>query len=583
MIKRFTFLLLAVIAATGVAIASNTLTYKWAHVIDGGTAGDDVVGMAKSTDGNYYVATSFGTTNSSLTVQMDGVDITDSEGNAINGSNYSGTSYNKNLLLQKVDPASGSIIWTVYTRKGSLDDADIVATSDGGVVVVMKTRPYNTDEPTMVSEIVDASNTATTVSDESVLQGEYRTVVVKLDADGKTQWVRSINGLILNDGDGTITTTTKDNSTVNGITIDADDNLYLCGNFRTALYFPKADGTTATLTAVNNVGWTGSSSDSVGDLFVVKLDKDGYYTSSLVASGTASFATIDNIDYNDGKLYVVGRVLGDGTTMTLGNVSIDATTDYQNLILASVNTSDLSVNYVNTLTPAAGVNTSGKATYNLQIKNIQYVDGSLYVTGGINGCLYAADIAAIVNNTAGQIRGYVMQFEAETGNFSAASMNATTGISNYFGVYVGTENVYSYGYNMSNGAILSSWAKTGLASAGDDVITCSSFGSVASCAAPLVDGANIVMMNRGQGTPVLYGTDDTFTTTTKWGVVYSRYEMTDVATAINKAIVEKTSADFNVYSITGTMVKKATSAEEAVSGLAKGIYIIGGKKVLVAE
>ena len=37
----------------------------------------------------------------------------------------------------------------------------------------------------------------------------------------------------------------------------------------------------------------------------------------------------------------------------------------------------------------------------------------------------------------------------------------------------------------------------------------------------------------------------------------------------------------DVYTIAGVLVKRAGNMEEAVNGLASGLYIIGGKKIVV--
>ena len=52
---------------------------------------------------------------------------------------------------------------------------------------------------------------------------------------------------------------------------------------------------------------------------------------------------------------------------------------------------------------------------------------------------------------------------------------------------------------------------------------------------------------------------------------------TKVATGIEE-IVSKADSTFNVYTISGTLVKRNTTS---LSGLAKGIYIVNGKKVVV--
>lgn len=55
----------------------------------------------------------------------------------------------------------------------------------------------------------------------------------------------------------------------------------------------------------------------------------------------------------------------------------------------------------------------------------------------------------------------------------------------------------------------------------------------------------------------------------------------DLATSIKDAIVNAQSGPVNVYSIDGVLIKKNVKVSEATKGLAKGIYIVGNKKVAV--
>ena len=55
----------------------------------------------------------------------------------------------------------------------------------------------------------------------------------------------------------------------------------------------------------------------------------------------------------------------------------------------------------------------------------------------------------------------------------------------------------------------------------------------------------------------------------------------DLETSIKDAIINAQSGPVNVYSIDGVLIKKNVKASEATKGLAKGIYIVGNKKVAV--
>lgn len=101
--KKFTLLLFAILSLTMSLNAQSPLTFQWAHSVDGATtAGDNVMGMCKSSDGYYYVATNFGTstTQNAMNVWFDGEQLKDKYG-FYEGSPYTGTSQNGNMLLQK--------------------------------------------------------------------------------------------------------------------------------------------------------------------------------------------------------------------------------------------------------------------------------------------------------------------------------------------------------------------------------------------------------------------------------------------------------------------------------------------------
>lgn len=194
MIKKITFLMLAAMTLTVSASADDNLTFNWAHSVDAQTSGgDNVKGIYKATDGNYFAVTSFGTTSTALNVTVDGETLTDASGNAIEGSPYTGTSNNGNFLLQKVDAQTGSISWFVYTKKGDVENGNtlVAATSDGGVVIAAKCRAWVKEAGyDNLLEIVDASGATTTVKDMGTQSGEYRYLIVKLNADGKLEWTR---------------------------------------------------------------------------------------------------------------------------------------------------------------------------------------------------------------------------------------------------------------------------------------------------------------------------------------------------------------------------------------------------------
>lgn len=583
--KKFTLLLFAILSLTMSLNAQSPLAFQWAHSVDGATTGgDNVMGMCKSSDGYYYIATNFGTstTQKALNVWFDG-ELLKNEHGAYEGSPYTGTSQNGNgnMLLQKV-AKDGSVVWTTFTNKGDVDHSatQIAPTSDGGVIIALKCRAW-VKEAGLENMLcyVDATESETNITGDQV-ESEYRYLIMKITKTGTIEWYRKITGLVKNGEKQP----TKNNIYVNGLAVDENDNIYLAGNFRTEMYLNKSDETKATLVAKSSVDtWGGDSQNTVGDMFLVKLDSKGYYLNSVVNEGVVDCAFLDKVVYNDGKLYLDGRVKSVGNEITFGGVTVNASKDFQTQLLLSVNTEDLSVNYIKSLTSVA--NKSGR--FVIQNKSVQYLNGYVYFTGLLNGSWKQESESENIatNHTSAQLKGYVLKMNPETGKVEKATVRTDGGIGGFFGVYEGTKKLYAFGYGMGatdRGAIIAPIDKETYA-VETPIIVCT-YGIVGNATTPIVDGENFVMANRGKSAASFYGTDKKFENLKNWGSVYYSYKMSDViSTGINKPTISGIDSDVivDVYTLGGVKVKSGVAASNATEGLAKGIYIVNHKKVIV--
>lgn len=569
--KKITLLLMAVLAWVGSVSAQDAqspITFNWAHSVDGATdAGDGALGIVKGTDGDYFVASTFGTTNSALNIKFDGETLLGLDGKPVEGSPYEGTSMNANLLLQKVSN-TGSVVWNLYSKKGYISDAQFAATADGGLVAAVKTRAWYTGAGLdNLLEIVDGTGATTTIKDMWTSASEYRFLILKIDADGKLVWSRLAFGDVQFKNEVlSASVAVKDNAKINCCAVDEAGNVYLAGNFTTSLYFKKEDGTLATLVSKNNSKWDGKASTN-GDLFLVKLDANGYFVNNLGTDGTAKLAMFDKMVYNDGKLYLDGRVQSDGAVMKVGGKEVAASTTTQTQILASVNTSDLSVNYVNVLASEGAVT--------IQNKNAQFVNGKVYFTGLLKGT-WLNGSEKLVSTTA--LNGYVLEMDPATGNIS----HAVTSGNGIFGIYANDKVIYAFGYAASKAVLTPISVDTWKAETAIPVCT---YGTIAIMGTPAIDGDNLVMMTRGGKArsnvdATFAGTDKTFSLYV-WGVVYFSYNLNPSTTDINSAKVNAGSKAVDVYTTDGIFVKKANSLNEAKLGLAKGIYIFGNQKFVI--
>lgn len=577
--KKFTLLLFAILSLTMSLNAQSPLAFQWAHSVDGATtAGDNVMGMCKSSDGYYYIATNFGTstTQKALNVWFDG-ELLKNEHGAYEGSPYTGNSQNGNMLLQKV-AKDGSVVWTTFTKKGDVDHAEVAPTSDGGLIVALKCRAWE-KEAGLENMLcyVDATESETNITGDQV-ESEYRYLIMKITKTGTIEWYRKITGLVKTDG---VKQPTKNNIYVYGLVVDENDNIYLAGNFRTEMYLNKSDGTKATLVAKSSVDtWDGNSQKTVGDMFLVKLDSKGYYLNSIVNNGIVNCAFLDKVAYNNGKLYLDGRVRSVGNDITFGGVKVNASKDFQTQLLLSVNTEDLSVNYIKSLTSVENV----QKRFVIQNKSAQYLNGYVYFTGLLNGSWKQESESEniVTNHSSNQLKGYVLKMNPETGRIEKAAVRTDGGIGGFCGVYEGAEKLYAFGYDFSGGAIIAPIDKETYA-VETPIIVCK-YGLVGNATTPIVDGENFVMANRGKSAASFYGTDKKFENLKNWGSVYYSYKMSDViSTGINKPTISGIDSDVivDVYTLGGVKVKSGVAASNATEGLAKGIYIVNHKKVIV--
>lgn len=597
--KKIYTLLVAALTMLGsahVGATDITYTFNWAHSIDGATsAGDNIIDQCMSSDGYYFIGTDFGSADKDLkfgtkvrNVNYDGEALLDGAGNLIEGSPYNdGTSYNRNMLLQKVDK-EGKEIWNVYTKKGDVDQESVMAaTNDGGLVLAIKTRAWVKEAGyDNLLEIVDAQGAVTTIKDMGTHESEYRMVLVRLDTDGKVVWTRLITGEYRASGttgysnydaESKYKQNTALNFYVKGIAIDDDQNIYLAGNYRTTLSLKNAKGETVTFSAMNAQTWTGDSQVGCGDLFLLKLDSNGYYTNGLFSTSTATAAYMDKLVYADGKIYANGRISGDGNNFLLGDKTITPEKSHETMYVASINASDLSVNYATTVAWA-----TGNAKWGIHNKCLQCIDGVLYSSGGVQGSF------ACLANTTNMYKGYVLALDAASGEIKGSALYNTKSISECFGVAVGQTKVFAAGYQFSGaGGIVVPIDKTTFAA--EEAVGLMTYGTSAVGACPIQDGANIVFMNRGgkanatTNEVTFTGTDTKFSNLTAWGVAYYSYKVSDLdtATGVEETNAAEAKANVNVYTADGIEVKSNVSAANATNGLKKGVYVVGNQKVVV--
>lgn len=582
---------LVVVLFMALTVNASDFKFDWAHIYDAKTtAGDSPIAMSKATDGNYFSLMSWGSTDAAgLNLYFDGNAVADASGKAIEGS-HAGSSYNNNMCLQKLDAKTGSPLWTVYSNNGYLSQSycDVESTSDGGAVVFLMVRSWDNHLDTIVN-VVDAAGAETNVTWEHNGHNIYFPIAMKVDADGNVKWMKQLFSFKYCED---LKYWPNDLFYSNDMAVDKDDNIYLCGSFRSTINFKKANGEEEHITAKNVVDWDGDVQDTNGDLFLAKFDKDGNYLQNLTAEGTAIAANIAKMDIHDATLYAYGRIMGDGTEMSLGGKPFTAAAK-QSMLLTSININDLSVNYARMFNASA----DGKGVH---LKGMQWLNGSLYLTGSIQNGTYTDGDNIILTNTKKAYVGCVVKCAPSTGDVIASgSYDAST--SEFFGVAETKEtlanneevdSVLAYGYKGGYFMVSFSQEGTSLIKHGEKTLV--DFGRAGASARLLIDGTSVVLLNRGSGNgasgepATFYGTDFTLNNLAAWSVIVSKFTNNNIYTApsiptgINNVNADSNKAhNYDVYTFNGCLVKKANSMSDAVNGLNKGFYIIGNKKVII--
>ena len=581
-----------VILVTVAATHAADFKYQWHHTIYGKTkAGNTPVSIIKTTDGNYVAFTTFGSnTLTDTKLYFDGEPLKNAEGKEVEGCQYVGNNVNatnNNLLLQKYDQKTGDLLWTVYSDKGYLyNNQAIQPTEDGGLILISDVRNLaDRTEKTLFRMVgADGVKTEVTYTPDSIKRTITEGVIAKIDKNGKVEWAKLI------------ATTAHPMQKYfggyaafyRGLALDNKGNIYICGHYMSSMTFTKRDKTTETHEAKSAEGWDGTIQSQVGDPFIAKLDKDGYLLQFMTEDeSNIKFASFDRIVIKEGIIYLSGRFQGNGTATIKFGDTILQPNDCVNIIYASLNCNDLSMNYIKSFVTGRF---NGKS-YGIQNKNLQYYNGSLYLTGLLLGSL--ADNATSSPFIAVSDKYYealVVKIDAKDGKRLAAGIDGK-GITGAFGV-VETKDpkaVWVYGYALFGMSRLNKYTlEDNKMVKGTEEVTLNK-AQIGMVCEPLIDGTGFVSMGRASNdSGTILGATGEPTTFFSWGIVLTKHTCDDIlpdedtSTGIKDVNVQKDRvANCNVYTLAGVLVKRSKTMAEATSGLPSGLYIIGGKKIVV--
>lgn len=448
-------LLLASILSVAGAYAQTQTTLtepkvSWDHWLIGKPGQDQATDVVVAGADQVYWMLTDGSSTDDRNVTYAGEDL-------YNGSMYEGTSSNKNLTLLKTN-ANGEKQWCVYSEWGdfSPNEGGLAVKSNGDVVFVGGVRHTDgyLDNPIT---IVDAKGISTRIDWNLTADAKRwdRMIVGCVSAQGELKWVRTydVDNSPVPDATGTRVDFTADAINVYGATVDNEDNIYICGNYRTAMTFPKKDGTNVVLQPKNVTGWDGDSQKTVGCFYLVKLDGEGYYLNNLEETGAEISASyLQNLEWFDGKLYAYGYMKGNGTdAVDVSGFSLTPS-NYVSPIVGCLN-SDLKADWFKCY-PGDAVATKNA----VQNVGMTVSEGTIWLAGQYNGKISdAQDADKYVESTQGNIReGFIIKLDQKNGAWLEAANSRTafnqTYLTGYMKVIVPAsdpQNIYVYGYAMN--------------------------------------------------------------------------------------------------------------------------------------
>ena len=577
---------------------SSQPTTAWANILTGIPGQDQSSSIAA--DGKDAVYWMF--TDGSKTSDRDVVYCNDE---LYQGASYDGTSSNKNLTLLKTD-ADGNKLWCVYSAWGdfSPNEGGVAVKSNGDVVfscTVRHTDGY-LDKPVT---IVDAKGKSTEINWD-VEKRWLELIVGTVTSDGELLWVRTY------DIDNTLASTgafLANSLTNSSVTVDDEGNIYVGGNFRSAMTFPKADNTTVTLQPKNIENWKGDSQSTVGSLYLVKLDSDGYYLNHLAETGSEIAASyIQNLEWKGGYLYVCGYLKGkDDNSVKIAGVDLTPT-QYFCPLIGCLNGA-LEASWLKCL-PGDAV---GGASV-VQNVGLTVEDGSVWYAGMFNGKISdPSDNSKYVASASKNPReGFIIELSVMDGSWKNGvtskqgfSDTALTGYSKVIVPVNESSDVYVYGYNMTNGVFLRCYDRSTLDAKMDDswyIIT--SAGMVTSQCIDYVPEIGAVYTTSRSNKAFLPINGQETEAVTGFVNLLARFDMPKgFTTGINEisnegeesisiniakgVVIAENNSDVNtniiIFDLTGRCIYSdaLTAGERRIINLESGIYIMNGRKVML--
>ena len=598
-------LLVALAMLCGLNMAAADGDSQWINYLDGPTA-SGVCPLKVAYDANsvYWLSTA-GTADGNQTITYNGETL-------FEGSKSTTTSANHNVCLIKLNKA-GEKLYTVYSNSGETwtNQNGVVPTSDGGAVIALRMRHALGYESEPIN-FVDAKGNNYAIDWEcNEEEGRYNALIVlKLDSEGVIEWDRFIDMERLEVNDQKAPVASVDLLSVVG---DNEGNIYLGGRYVMPMHFPKADGTEVVITPDNMNNYNGDFTQyDNGDLFLVKLDSDGYFVKNVANKGILLKGSVQSMVWSDGALYTLSFMKGaEGETVEFGGFSLSPLPNVYNLVLSKFD-SDLNAEWMSIYTGERDTKYSANVIQNTSI----FKAGDNLWIGGMGNGIFKDPVSGVSVTSNNKSReGYLFKASAKNGQLVAANTSSSymtkTGIVGYFGAIQnpsGSGDVYTYGYDWNMAAqapfFLRAFDSNSLEYKED-----ASFNLITGMTLAVFDLAYdptegvVYYTARSKGTPAPAGLEPSEKAVNWKGFIgkailpesmkvatsaiesVSVYEGIEISAVANGLAVTNNGADteLSVYDVAGRQVASVpvASASTITICLPRGLYIAGGRKLLV--
>lgn len=574
-------LLLSVLLLAGASAGAQTPQYLWNRLHGGAGSQDNITSLVLTADSKLVSIGHFTSTKTTDKFTFGGEEVA-------SGTASTAVTYNPVVIKHNAD---GSKAWAVAMNgayaKGAPAAAS-AATSDGGVVFVLKTRASKLGNDYFAPRFVDASGTEVPVEGWNTSAWVYQAQIVKLSATGEVEWSRFfVQDQTPLPGK---TAETTDAVTPSALTVDASGNIYVGGSFSTPMAI-SGTGNSCHILTPRNI----SEESADGGLFLVKLDPEGNYLSHLNPSGAvAGGDRIFALKASGDKVYLgVVAPCKEGESLNLGNVTATLPAAPYSIVTGALSTA-LVPEYL----AVCSIEGASNGRSSLIPVGIEVIDGSLYVYGGMLGSLHAPGQTGASIACSGTLQeGFAYRTNAADGSFIDARIYGT-GISQWDNVFAAEGKVWLYGYRMNaaEGVTLRSWDGAESFTLASGVATC----TTTDCAFEPQSKTLYAVARGGKNLPFsFYGTEekstapaggfaaslaafklDTRTSAVEASAVVSRLKLTAGKGII--IIESDMEREIEIFDISGIPAFTGTvKAGKTELPLASGLYVCGSAKLHV--